>query len=324
MCRLRQYAFDGDSEMDAPHRRDVPSVGARRRDGMLEEVERGTTRRGVCVAIAIAWATSACGCSFVISTDDLEPAGPDAGSDVGGGADSTHGDAPVDTTTTDSGGDTTTPPPPDTSPPPDTTTPPDTTPPPDTAPPPDASGCETGTVCGPVCTNLSTDPRSCGSCGKACTAAQSCAGGTCSGRMNLTHCDSPAVGGSCVDLQGDGSFCGSCGKTCGALQHCVDGGCVTTVTSCPTGRTACTSGTSSGSCFDLVNDPTHCGACGTACAVDEFCIAGKCTRYEPVIGPCGSIACTAQMGASAHCCVRSSGNVFCALGSPSTGCPTWW
>jgi hypothetical protein len=50
---------------------------------------------------------------------------------------------------------------------------PDTTP--DTAP-----ICTSGTMCGNSCTDTSTDPTNCGTCGHACPASNSCYGGVCS------------------------------------------------------------------------------------------------------------------------------------------------
>src|SRR5438067_9588188 len=44
----------------------------------------------------------------------------------------------------------------------------------------------------------------------------------------------------------------------------IDGG-------CPVGLTLC-----SGACVKLSDDPSHCGACGTACGGGKACIGGAC------------------------------------------------
>jgi hypothetical protein len=44
------------------------------------------------------------------------------------------------------------------------------------------------------------------------------------------------------------------------------------VPDCPTGETAC-----GATCFDLLRDPNHCGACGTACVGADVCDNGTCS-----------------------------------------------
>ena len=47
-------------------------------------------------------------------------------------------------------------------------------------------------------------------------------------------------------------------------------------TRCPSGLTRCKVGKKK-PCVDLTTDPAHCGACGTACAAGQTCVAGACT-----------------------------------------------
>ncbi len=51
----------------------------------------------------------------------------------------------------------------------------------------------------------------------------------------------------------------------------LDGGTGDGGPTCAPLQTAC-----GGACTDVTNDPSHCGACGTACAVNEGCSRGKC------------------------------------------------
>jgi hypothetical protein len=76
--------------------------------------------------------------------------------------------------------------------------------------------------CGTGCADTSTDPKNCGSCGKACAVGEACYAGACS----LT-----CVGGSmkcgdvCVDTKYDPTNCGACGKACAADEVCSAGTC---------------------------------------------------------------------------------------------------
>src|SRR5438874_1784825 len=62
-----------------------------------------------------------------------------------------------------------------------------------------------------------------------------------------------------------------------AHAGCGGGACV-----CGAGLDAC-----GGACFDLSTDPTHCGACGTACDHDQLCNAGVCGADCGTLTPCG-------------------------------------
>src|SRR5579884_2970045 len=52
--------------------------------------------------------------------------------------------------------------------------------PPSDTPPSDGPGCTAPRLmCGSVCTDISSDPANCGSCGHACAGGQNCNGGSC-------------------------------------------------------------------------------------------------------------------------------------------------
>jgi hypothetical protein len=143
-------------------------------------------------------------------------------------------------------------------------------------------------------------PKNCGTCGKTCAKEEWCRASACECRPGLTLC-----GTQCVDTNGDLFHCGSCPNECTNNQRCVSGACVANSTDCPTGLTACGADKGRSSCFNLQTDATHCGACGTVCAPDQLCIAGKCEKYAPAAGcsTCGGCTtCTALLGSAARCC----------------------
>jgi hypothetical protein len=95
---------------------------------------------------------------------------------------------------------------------------------------------------------------------------------------------------------------------------CVDGAC----SRCPSPTTAC-----AGRCVTTATDPSHCGACGRACASDQACEGGACV--VPCASPrtrCGSVCVDLQSDA-ANCggCGRAcSAGQTCAAGACVTGC----
>lgn len=75
--------------------------------------------------------------------------------------------------------------------------------------------CKPEFVCGTTCTDVSTDPGNCGSCGHSCgtnTGAEwICVSGQC-------QCSGDACGTVCTVLQSDNANCGACGTVCAALD----------------------------------------------------------------------------------------------------------
>jgi hypothetical protein len=101
----------------------------------------------------------------------------------------------------------------------------------DGAPEAEASACEPGlTSCAGVCTNTSTDPTHCGSCGHMCTAPAN-AEPTCTAGQCGYSCDADAglsnCSGTCTDVTSDPNNCGACGKACtaGPTPACASGSC---------------------------------------------------------------------------------------------------
>jgi hypothetical protein len=96
------------------------------------------------------------------------------------------------------------------------------TPPPDGPPSGDAPVTCSGATpdyCGGRCTNFTTDPQNCGSCGKPCSipnAESSCVGGQCV----ITKCTGafsdcePNAAGCETDVSSSRDHCGGCGRSC--------------------------------------------------------------------------------------------------------------
>ena len=95
-----------------------------------------------------------------------------------------------------------------------------------------------------------------------------------------------------------------------------------------TAPTTCCRGTACGTaCFDLTNDPGHCGSCDHACAPDENCQLGSCTTCAMYL--CGG-ACVDLVSDNNNC--GNCGNVceptapcvggFCGT-CPGTVCGRW-
>lgn len=175
-------------------------------------------------------------------------------------------------------------------------------------------------LCDGRCVELSSyrsDPRNCGSCGRACAAAASCASGECVCPAGQEVCN-----GACVSVTGyatDPANCGGCGISCGP-GTCSDGACQCgAFTSCP--------GQSS-RCIDGLTDAQNCGfgdaACGHACLAGGICEGGACrcpsgTTACPVDSP---TACRDLASDEANC---GSCGFRCLVGgtcvSGACGCP---
>jgi hypothetical protein len=122
-------------------------------------------------------------------------------------------------------------------------------------------------LCDGACTALATDPASCGACGHACGAGESCYAGACFCPFTTT------CGGACVDLESDPAHCGACDVACAAPQVCTtpDGGATACAGACAAGQTAC-----GRACVNLQKHRQNCGACGRSCGSNERCSAGRC------------------------------------------------
>ncbi|MCA3011848.1 MAG: hypothetical protein INH41_05540, partial [Myxococcaceae bacterium] len=151
------------------------------------------------------------------------------------------------------------------------------------------------TECGGACVDLQNDRRHCGACGTECSAGSVCTAGACVAVGATCAAPLAACTGGCFDLKNDPAHFGTCTTVCGATEFCRAGQCTDRssdagAVSCPMGSQLC-----SGVCFDLQNDPGHCGSCTRVCATSEYCRAGNCTSLMSDAGapacPSGTSGC---------------------------------
>jgi hypothetical protein len=149
------------------------------------------------------------------------------------------------------------------------------------------------TECEGTCSNPSSDPYNCSTCGNACSttvanAHAGCADGGCTFACDTNY---TACGGGCVDFMNDPSNCGGCGATFACAEGlacsggvcmpeggagdsgipCPDGGCpnsTATGFSCPT----------LGTCNGTSNQCATSGGC--FCSNDNQCKSGKCVKVD--------------------------------------------
>ena len=122
-----------------------------------------------------------------------------------------------------------------------------------------ADGCET---------NLNTDPKNCGACGKVCGTGQSCVKGACAAPAGDILC-----GGAYVDPKTDVNNCGKCANVCKVANGtgvCKSGVCA--FGSCNKGFAVCGN---VAVCTDLSTDPLNCGGCKQPCPKGK-CELGRC------------------------------------------------
>jgi hypothetical protein len=144
--------------------------------------------------------------------------------------------------------------------------------------PADTGACSTGmSLCGGACTNLSTDPANCGSCGHLCLDPPAGGSGVCLGAAGCgVRCanGSPACGGTCCPDAPTNAFAtcpqpNQCGVQCNATFHACNG------TASP--------------CFSD-QDVAHCGA---------GCLDCRQPNATPVCG--GNQCANACVGATLSC-----------------------
>lgn len=197
------------------------------------------------------------------------------------------------------------------------------------------SGPNTPGACGP-------DPEQvgepCGSEGQVCQAAGICAcgAGTCANPAPI------CAGGTCVACAGDGDCVAAnlgglcCAGSCYEGVCCADGDClaegapdcVENECVCAGNGNAACSGNDAccpAGCFDLDNDPGHCGDCATACAATEpFCVAGECEPCSATrLCPAGQFCQTdGSCVASCTVCQTSSGGLCMDIANLNHNCAT--
>ncbi len=180
-----------------------------------------------------------------------------------------------------------------------------------------------GSCCGDGCTELSSDPANCGSCGHACVATSVCTNGTCGpptmcGPGNSgAACPLPEGGtgtccsSECVDGFTTTANCGSCGSACPSGTVCMNGSCSGDAGACPPGTARDGSGECVTSACPAGVSGVHClfGARELGVTMEGLCCDGVCTN--PMADPsncgacgtsCASGICTnGPFGESASC-----------------------
>jgi hypothetical protein len=141
-----------------------------------------------------------------------------------------------------------------------------------------ANGCEVDTR---------TSTTHCGACNNLCRAANAtaacamgvCGVGTCD--TGFGDCDGMSTNGCEQALTDSTTHCGACNNTCAtpanASPTCATGACGFT---CSTGFGDCNARADDGCEVDTRTSPSHCGACGRACALPNAtagCAGGACT-----------------------------------------------
>ena len=128
--------------------------------------------------------------------------------------------------------------------------------------------CSLQSFCNGQCLDTTSDPNHCGGCNACPFFGEICEASTCSCLVGYHLC---ALAGVCA-MNTDPTLCGpSCTVCPGAVApksqnggaHCVSGVCE--ITCDYPSLTACITGPTTGDCFDLATDPTHCGSCDAAC-----------------------------------------------------------
>ncbi len=188
--------------------------------------------------------------------------------------------------------------------------------------------CKVGsTKCGGKCVSVQSDPRHCGTCGRACAAGESCASGQCRGgatcAAGLTRC-----GTDCVNTQTSTQHCGACNNGCASGQACRGGACVTS--NCAPGQRDC----GGGLCI-AENDVACCSQtdCGVAnsdlvCNAAHRCVCdpgglkatwGICQRFANGAGLCGP-CCPGGRGLGANCSPSGAEGDMICVAETSNGC----
>jgi hypothetical protein len=156
-------------------------------------------------------------------------------------------------------------------------------------------GCRDDNACATASGDGGMTQRRCDLSSRQCVACvidEHCpAGNLCVGNLCVAGCSSvracptgqTCCMGGCVDTQSNTASCGACGARCTVLNAtavCLNGQCGYSACTAPFGD--CDRDVLNGCESNLLNDTSHCGACGTACGnranASARCEAGTC-RY---------------------------------------------
>lgn len=135
------------------------------------------------------------------------------------------------------------------------------------------------TLCGNSCTDLFSDKKNCGVCGRTCGAEEICVSARCG--PACTQSGTSLCGDTCVDLDTDNNNCGVCGTECPTFlsnskgSGCSYGKCV--ISQCKTDYDDCNGILSDGCEANLLIDASNCGSCGTKCPSGQVCYSKKCS-----------------------------------------------
>ncbi len=170
------------------------------------------------------------------------------------------------------------------------------------------------------------DPNHCGGCGMACPGyshgAPACSAGACTIACDegWGDCDGEIRTGCEEDLTSP-TMCGACGEVCStphATPSCFAASCEIDV--CAPGYDDCDASPGNG-CEMLLNNLSHCGACGRACTMDHAtpsCAGGTCrvAACDPGWADCTAASgCETELGTLTDC---SACGVACAAPANAT------
>ena len=136
------------------------------------------------------------------------------------------------------------------------------------------------TLCGSTCTDLFSDKKNCGVCGRTCGSEQVCVNARCG--PACTQSGTSLCGDTCVDLDTDNNNCGVCGTECPTFlsnskgSGCTYGKCV--ISQCKPDYDDCNGILSDGCEANLLLDASNCGSCGTKCPSGQVCYSSKCIK----------------------------------------------
>lgn len=164
--------------------------------------------------------------------------------------------------------------------------------------------------CNGQCLDTTSDPNHCGGCNPCQFKGEICQASTCVCPVGYHFCT--VQGGICA-MDTDPTLCGTSCEPCpGAVApnkaqfgtvSCVNGACQITCDH-QLLLTACVTGPSSVDCFNLTNDPSHCGSCDAACPTPEGG-APVCVGTPPV--------CSVYCDPGYTTCISDAGPPSCAF-----------